>query len=206
MDIIATKRDVSYIFKLLAICLDTPDPSFLTEKKICLHLFQLFNDICPEACVCAEKMQNSLQKYSKEELQIAYTELFVGPFKVKASPYGATYLEKERKIMGDTTMGVLQYYRRAHLEVDSNEPPDHITIELDFLSHLYALEAEALHNKDDKKIIEIRDEQRLFLGKYLQPWIPDFIDNIRHGTQNKFYLNLADCLELFLLQTVPALR
>ena len=102
--------------------------------------------------------------------------------------------------MGDSTMEVLKHYRKAGLEVDIKEPPDHIAIELEYLSYLCALEAEALQDGDLKKAAELQAEQKLFLGAYVLPWMPDIVKNIRSGTENTFYLCLADCFEKFLQQ------
>lgn len=200
MDEIATKQKLSDSLKLVAVCFYEPEIILFEEEKVLQNLSSLLKSFCPEACASVDNMQQVLQSITQEDLQIAHAELFVGPFELKASPYGSTYLEKERRVMGDSTMEVLSHYRRAGLEVDIKEPPDHIAIELEFLSYLFALEAEALQNDDIKKAGELEAEQMLFLGTYVFPWMPDFVQNIRSGTENRFYLHFADCFEKFLKQ------
>ena len=200
MDEIATKQQLSDSLKLMAACFYEPETELFEEEKVCRNLSGLLEHLCPEACTSAGDMHRALQSCSQEELQIAHAELFVGPFELKASPYGSTYLEKTRRIMGDSTMEVLQHYRRAGLAVDIKQPPDHIAIELEFLSYLCALEAEALQNGDLKKAADLQTEQKLFLGTYVLPWMPDLVQNIRSGTKNTFYLHFADCFEKFLTQ------
>ncbi len=144
-------------------------------------------------------MHQALKDSSQKELQVAHAELFIGPFELTASPFGSTYLEKTRTVMGESTMEIAKHYQKAGLEVDIRQPPDHIAIELEFLSYLCGLEAKALHGGDLKKGAELQAEGKFFLDTYLLPWMPAFIKNIRSGTESTFYLCLADCLEQFLL-------
>jgi TorA maturation chaperone TorD len=200
MNEIATKQQLSDTFKLFAVCFYEPEVKLFEEEKVCQNLADLLKHLCPEASESAGAMQHALERSDQEELQVAHAELFLGPFELKASPYGSTYLEKERTIMGDSTMEVLNHYRKAGLEVDIQEPPDHISIELEFLSYLYVLEVEAIQNGDIKKVAEIQQQQKQFLETYVIPWMPDLILNIRSGTKNPFYLCVADCLEKFFQQ------
>ena len=200
MDEIATKQQLSDSLKLMAAFFYEPETVLFEEEKVCQNLSSLFNNFCPQACALVGDMHRAMQNSSQEELQVAHAELFVGPFELKASPYGSTYLEKTRRVMGDSSMEVLGHYRKAGLVVDIKQPPDHIAIELEFLSYLCGLEAEALQDEDMKKAAELQAEQKLFLEIYVLPWMPDFVKNIRSGTENKFYLYLADCFEKFLYQ------
>ena len=95
---------------------------------------------------------------------------------------------------------LLNYYERAGLKVDIKQPPDHIAIELEYLSYFCGLEVEALQGGDQLKGAELAAEQKFFLGAYILPWMPEFVENIRFGTENTFYLCLAECLEKFLCQ------
>lgn len=200
MDEIAIKQKLSDSLKLIAACFYEPEIKLFEEEKILQNLSHLLESICPEASISVNNMLHILQNSDQEDLQVAHAELFVGPFELKASPYGSTYLEKERMVMGDSTMEVLDHYRRAGLKVDIKEPPDHIAIELEYLSYFSALEAEALQNGDLKKAAELQAEQKLFLGTYMLPWMAQLVQNIRSGTENKFYLHFADCFEKFLGQ------
>ena len=200
MDEIVTKQQLSDSLKLMAVCFYEPEPALFEEEKVFQNLSNLFEGFCPAACISTENMHRAIYSSSQEELQIAHADLFIGPFELKASPYGSTYLEEKGMVMGDSTMEVLKHYRKAGLEIDIKQPPDHIAIELEFLSYLCALEVEALRDGDVGKAAELQAEQKLFLGKFILPWMPDFIKNIRAGTENTFYRCLADCFETFLQQ------
>jgi putative dimethyl sulfoxide reductase chaperone len=198
MDEISKKQHLSDSLKLLASCFYQPEKKLFEEEKVCQNLHDLFEHFCAEARPSSLYMYAAMQNSSEEELQVAHAELFVGPFELKASPYGSTYLEKTRRIMGESTMKVLKHYQKAGLEVDIKQPPDHIAIELEFLSYLCALEAESLQNGDIEKAAELQTEQKLFLDRYILPWAPQFAQNIRSGTKSTFYQNLADCFEVFI--------
>jgi TorA maturation chaperone TorD len=197
MDIITQKQKVSDSFKLMAACFYEPEPALLAEEKVFQNLAQLLADLCPEAGINTDEMQEALHTGRDVDLLVAHAELFIGPFELTASPYGSTYLEQGRRLMGDTTMEVLQHYLQAGLEVDVQQPPDHIAIELEFVSHLYGREAHALQNGDQQKAAELAHQRQIFIQTYVRPWMPAFINNMRSGTEHAFYRSLADCFEKF---------
>ncbi len=204
MEEIENKKQLGDSLKLMAALFYEPDITLLEEEKVFQNLSKLFENINPEACTLVDDMHRALQSSSQRELQIAHAELFIGPYELKASPYGSTYLEKRRRVMGDSTMDVLAFYGKAGLEVDVKQPPDHIAIELEFLSYLCGLEVKALQDGDLQKGAELQAEREFFLGNFVLPWMDGFVANIRSGTDDKFYLCFADCFEKFLQQlTVP---
>ena len=130
-------------FKLLAACFYEPEKDLLVEENLCQNLQNLLDGWASGAAKAASDMGLALLSTEQEQLSLAHAELFIGPFELIAPPYGSVYLEKNRQIMGDTTMGVLKSYQEAGLSVDEKEPPDHIAIELEFMSFLSTREAEA---------------------------------------------------------------
>jgi TorA maturation chaperone TorD len=182
-------------FRLLAACLYEPDKDMFLEEKVCENLAGLLADSAPGAVQAAWKMAKALREIDQEQLSRDHAALFVGPFELLAAPYGSVYLEKGRRVMGDSTIEVARFYRQEGLEVDVSEPPDHIAIELEFLSFLAQKEAlaevEGLADEADR----CRQVQARFLEGYLQPWLPVFCEAVRAGTENRFYLALAECLE-----------
>ena len=200
MDTITRKQKLSDSFKLMAACFYEPEPQLFEEEKVLHNLSQLLADLCPEAGISTENMQQALQDSNETELLVAHAELFIGPFELKASPYGSTYLEQARLLMGDTTMEVLKHYQKAGLQLDVEQPPDHIALELEFIAHLCAQEAEALAQGDMERAAELETERKIFTKTYVRPWMPAFINNLRSGTDHTFYLSLADCFEKFVRQ------
>ncbi len=192
------KRQQGNCFKLLAACFYEPDRDLFLQEKLCDNLLsQLTAYGCDAAAVAAGEMLAGLTGQSDEELKIEYARLFVGPFELIAPPYGSVYLEKKRRVMGDTTMAVNKMYQDAGLFMEVKEAPDHIAVELEFMYYLCQAEAEAKaqnHGEWARAGITMQSE---FMRTFLGPWIPAFCENIRQGTESGFYLPLAGCLNAF---------
>jgi len=112
-----------------------------------------------------------------------------------AAPYGSVYLDESGRVMGNSTMDVIKWYEREGLarSDDCKDIPDHIAIELEFVSFLLYKEVHALENSDPHTAKEYAAKQHLFANAFLCPWAPEFCEKIRHGTDNDFYAALAGC-------------
>jgi TorA maturation chaperone TorD len=112
-------------FRLLAACFYQPQKDIFQEGL--LHdLAESLKELCPDAADYAEEMIILLPEYSDEELLVDYSKLFVGPAELLAAPYGSVYLEKERRLMGDSTMAAIDFYKSRGLVMDADfkEVPD----------------------------------------------------------------------------------
>ncbi len=91
------------------------------------------------------------------------------------------------------------------LKGDSAEVPDHMAVELEFMSFLLqkAIQAEAEGDMDGYTAWV--EKRRVFLDRFLSRWYGDFCDAIRKGTDNRFCLALADCLEGVVKKDMEAL-
>ena len=183
--------------RLLAACFYEPDKPLFLEQKVCSNLAMLLEGIAPEAAGLARDMSRNLLRLEQEQMLVDYAALFIGPFELPAPPYGSVYLEKNRTIMGDTTLQVLKFYQDAGLQVEEKEPPDHIAIELEFMSFLYGEELQALVREDEAEAGRLRNMRHRFFTTFLNTWAHAFCAAIRSGTGNGFYLALADCLSAF---------
>jgi TorA maturation chaperone TorD len=190
-------------FKLLAACFYQPEKDALLEEKTLESLSELLGRVCPDAALSAAKMKEALSKYNNQELLIDYAKLFVGPFELKAAPYGSVYLDESRKIMGDSTLKVVEAYKEAGLALDEHfkELPDHMAAELEFMYFLAYQELEAIGKNDTEKAAHFLNRQETFLRSFLGPWTVPFCEKIRQGTENEYYRALADCLEAFITKT-----
>ena len=185
-------------FKLLAACFYEPDKDMFIEQQVCENLETLSECWSSDAANHAGKMDMYLKTLSQEQLSIDHAALFVGPFELLAAPYGSVYTGDTRQVMGKSTMDVLSFYETAGLSVEIKEPPDHIAIELEFMYYLCAKEAVAASDNKSEAARRLRRQQTDFYFNALKPWVGKFCEAIRGGTDNGFYLNLADCLEHFL--------
>jgi len=113
---------------------------------------------------------------STVELEVAYTDLFINRLGgAPAPPYGSVYLERDERLMGQTTLHVAEAYRSEGLSLEgSGEPPDFLATELEFLYYLVTKEEDALGRKDIAAAREALRRQADFCRALLHPWIPLF--------------------------------
>lgn len=83
-------------------------------------------------------LQETAASVEINELRVDYAALFIGPAELLACPYGSVYLEKGRRLYGETTGAVAKIYAAAGLRVEGEGGviPDHIAVELEFLHYL----------------------------------------------------------------------
>ncbi len=130
-----------------------------------------------------------------DSLKIDYTRLSMGPYRLLAPPYGSVYLEKTRRVMGDSTMDAKQRYQEAGLNLTLKEAPDHVAIELEFMYYLICREIEAIVNYNESDIALYLKKQKDFLQNHLGKWVSKFTDNISANAETVFYQNVAHITE-----------
>ncbi len=107
-----------------------------------------------------------------EALQNQYVSLFINALpEVPCPPFGSMYLEGS--VMGESTVGVKKLYAKYGLETD--EMPDHIAVELEFLSFL----ADPVAGADPE------DYQALLA--HLRSWTPKFLERVGQDDESGFF-------------------
>ncbi|MCI5145102.1 MAG: molecular chaperone TorD, partial [Candidatus Electrothrix sp. AR3] len=189
------KTDQSNCYKVLAACFYEPDKELFEEEQLVQQLAVMLRRIAPAAEPAALALAQALGEGDAEALCIDYARLFIGPFELLAPPYGSVYLEKNKQVMGASTMDVQQAYQQAGLTLTLQEPPDHIAFELEFLAYLAALEGKALAKGEPTEQERLAQMKQDFLDTLLAPWIPIFCQKIKDNATQPFYQHLAECLE-----------
>jgi len=169
-------------YRLLAQCYYLPDKELVEALE---HSEELAQWRHPEGDV------NTWTDSDIDSLKVDYTRLFMGPYHSLAAPYGSVYLEKARKVMGDSTVDARQRYKEAGLDVSLKEAPDHVAIELEFMYYLVYREVEAIINNNETNIALYRKKQKDFLQNHLGKWVSEFTDNISANTEIVFYQDIA---------------
>jgi len=183
------------VYKTLAACFCPPDEALL----------HMLNDPALGADTPAGALARAAAHSDLRALQVDHARLFVGPFKVLASPYGSVYLEGNA-VMGESTADVAQWYRREGMEVADKQVPDHITAELEFVHVLILRETEAMDAGEMKAMWRYRQKQRSFLASHLGAWLAEFAQRSRQHAQTEFYRALADEAERFVLNDLQQLN
>jgi TorA maturation chaperone TorD len=195
----------SEIYRLLAHCYYPPDESLSgTIMDLDKKLGQVDLKTRQDMNWRGKKI---LKADSIEELKVEYARLFIGPYSLLAPPYGSVYLESERKIMGNSTMDVINRYRKAGLIVakDFKDAPDHIAAELEFMHFLIFKEMEATSQGDVNNIITHFLNQQSFLNDHLGAWVSEFTGKVVENATTAFYQNLARATDGFIKEDYHAI-
>lgn len=187
-------------YRFLSACFCQPQKALFQSEDMLKNLTMYLRIISPDAALFSAEMEENIRRYSNEELLIEYAKLFVGPFELKAPPYGSVYIDEERRVMGDSTLKVISMYEEEGLSKDNafNDLPDHIAVELEFMSFLIYREIETFQKSDFKSTIDYIVKQEKFMHLFLGQWTRLFCEKIMEGTDNSFYISLAGCLSTFI--------
>lgn len=208
MSRIVLKKHRGDIYRFLAAFFYIPPKKMLLQERVFENLISALKQASPEATEFSIKMQEALLDETEERMAVDYSKLFVGPFELQAPPYGSFYLEKGKRVMGDSTIEVLKMYNDLGLSIDSDfkEMPDHIAVELEFMYYLIEKEVQALEEPNLNSAPHFIEAQEFFLSKFLNRWVPPFCKRIKENTENEFYKALADCVLIFLKNEMESIR
>ena len=205
-EFVAGETARGWAYKILSDCYHRPDGE-LIEKTIALT--DIIKTIRPEGESYSDHLRTVLEdNIDRAYLQVDYAKLFLGPFAMTAPPYGSVYLEGKQQLMGNSTLDALKRYREAGLKIADafKDPPDHITVELEFMSFLIFKEIESITHGGVESADAHFKKQLLFLENHLGAWAPQFADNILQHSETEFYRNLAKLTKVFIMQDIPDVK
>lgn len=139
------------------------------------------------------KLQQSLPEASilprgLEALETEYVRLFIaGAGGVVAPLYESCHQDGAPRVMGDSALVMQNRLVEAGLAVstESNDPPDHLAIELEYLYH--RLGRAWIDDEADQE-----DEARSFARQEMLPWLRRFRQALAGGEPHPVYLHAAD--------------
>jgi TorA maturation chaperone TorD len=142
-------------------------------------------------------------------LQQEFHDLFTVPLGRYVTPYESVYRDEcvigEERVrgllMGPSTLAVLQTYRENGFtpSPQGSELPDHVGVELSFMSILCRREHEAREVGDDAMAARLRERERRFLEDHLLRWVPHLRQRITANSLSEFYRGVAGLTEDFLI-------
>lgn len=182
-------------YQILASCYLLPDTEIYGNLA---ELHGALDSVCPEAVEFIVAMS---EKIAINKLELDYTKIFIGPFKVLAPPYGSIYLDNTGTVMGPSTIDVRNRYQKYGLDLSQSfkDAPDHISAELEFMYYLIFQEIKALKESDYESSLGFLKAQQSFLQEHLGKWIAEFSARIEEHTETGFYKNLANLTKIFIL-------
>ena len=186
-------------FRFLAACFYRPNREEFHQYGVLEQLSVAMGAVCPGVAAHANGMKEAMAVAVEDELAVEHAKLFIGPFELQAPPYGSVYLDEGNRVMGDSTRGVLDFYRWAGLNLDDGftELPDHVVVELEFMYFLIHREGSALARGHADTAVDFAKLQSAFMQQHLARWIAPFCLRLRESAVHPFYLSLADRLAAY---------
>ena len=161
----------------------------------------------------AQAKEKSAEK-TLQDMKVEYNRLFVGPGHLLAPPYESVYKtrnddNKKGVVMGDDTIAAKKFYLQAGLEIDDNfkDLPDHIAVELYFMSYLCNLEFLSADEGEDgiAQTSNIKELQNEFLKSHLGTWITEFSQAVATQTNSEFYRGMVKITEEWVMSEIKEL-
>ena len=185
---------VSYVYAALARGFTYPDAEPPTDFSSGL------NEIDGALGDALRRMAESARAAGPERLKAAYMRILDPrrpPLAMEAECLGLQGTQRSM-LLAD----VMGFYN-AFGVTPSNERPDHIACELDFMNLLGVKEAAAIEANNEENARICADARGKFLESHLLKWRELLVAMIRDrsdGGEDDFYLALADALEAVLLE------
>lgn len=183
-------------YRLASACCYQPDKAW-TEENLFSELAKSTRTFSERLAKTASAMEKAFSRSDLQSLLVDYAALFVGPGTLLAAPYGSVYLEKDRQVMGASTMAALDCYRSAGLNLtdDFPEMPDHIAVELEFCSYLLQRQLQTEIAGDQKEAAIWQTQRADFLKNHLARWSPLFCSSLRQNAATGFYKELSELIQ-----------
>ena len=135
-----------------------------------------------------------------EELAVEYAALFLGPGE-HVSPHESVYAEGGTgTLWGEQTVAVRRYIEAAGFELSGMHSgiPDHLSVELEFMSELARHEAEAWSRGDRGAAANCLEYQQEFMAEHLGSWVFRFCERVVEAAGLPFYRDIARLTSEFL--------
>ncbi len=186
------------VYRVLASALLPPTPERLgTLVEAAPELLTLTEPLRPMAFYAAfEALLERLATLPEEEAERAgerYATLFLSGSRDAPPPYESAHLGPDADV-AMVAASVDAAYRAAGFLVDADgEAPDHVAVELDFLSALCAREAEAEERGAVTEADAHRRAERSFLLAHPLRWLPAFAEAVGRAAPGSL---LAETVEV----------
>ena len=120
-----------------------------------------------------------------------------------SKPHRLVYLFEsvynEGKLFDESTFGIARLYYEAGLKIEESFrlPPDHIAVELEFMSFLFFKELEGIRSGDGKIVDYAVELQGRTLDEHLRPFALAVAENLGKHAKAGFYQAVAEIMTAF---------
>lgn len=154
-------------------------------------------------------IKDDLSGMDQEKLQREFMLVFTHGFSKECPPYEIFYGPEGYTMQIEILMELGGFYKRYGVDLSdkSDERPDHISIELEFMQYLTYKQAYGIqHGHKDEAIKVAREGQKKFMLNHIGRWVPLFCKFLSQKAPKGLYLNLSEILSLFMASEVRLLR
>ncbi len=158
-------------------------------------LFDLKGEVEPQLAPYTKESEEVLLRRMRTE----YTRLFVGAPKALVSPYAGIWYARDKGLdpllfVNKESMGVERFMRRCGITrpENLNEPLDHISSELEFLSYLCLNEAGVLELPEGVSIDD--SSYNTFYRDHFSDWPKQFAQAVCEESTEPFFIVFATIL------------
>lgn len=189
------------VFNVFTALLCQPEEDLIQNNEVFDTLKLALNNVNSACSEIAGRMQEAAKKNTAQELLVEHTRLFIGPFKTLVHPYSSLYFGSGT-LMSDETVWVVDFYRKAGLkfEQETNEAPDHVAIETEFMYWLIHNEIKALDSQDREQAFSLWEKQKEFFAGHYRKWVPEFCAKVATETNNEYFKLLSECFGRFITE------
>lgn len=163
---------------------------FSEDEKFINHYKQCINSLR------SNRLDENSEAY--QDLHWDFTQLFIGPHNLPASPWESSY-KNDHLLFTEITDSVQKIYQQHgfYLAETEYEAPDHIGFELDFVFNLNEkLLNSTVRNSEEMRVnIQI---QYQFIEQHLHSFLDEFSQNMHKYALTDFYKNMALVLNEFI--------
>jgi TorA maturation chaperone TorD len=186
-------RQRSHIYGLLSIVYSQEVTPELLQRMKDSRLFEILSELN------GRNEDEFLQEFTNEFLEnlaVEYACLFLGPGK-HISPHESIHHQREDgqwgQLWGQSTVDVKKFVETAGFYYESKYKglPDHISVELEFMTHVTHREGLAWAENDEDRAQYCREIEKLFFDKHLINWVVIFCEKITSEVELSFYGDIA---------------
>ena len=197
------------VYKALSICFHYPNEDlfgylkgeFLHELQDSLSKTSFRAGIEKRYTQLESALTGELLSVSLDDLQVAHTGLFIYARGAACCfPYESFYREKNKCLMGDSTIAAKRFYQMFKLRVSRKfrDLPDHISVELEFMHFLTHNEAAFSVRGDNRGSDLCIGHEIRFLENHLLKWVSQFTNCVIENSDSKFFVTLSQLIRDFL--------
>ncbi len=132
-----------------------------------------------------------------------YARAFLGAGivnQVVSYPFESVYTSPTRLVMQDAYEEVRKIYHKSGFvkTEDCDMHEDHIALEVQFLAHMSARQAQCIAVGETAGAIKALEVQKDFIQKHIDNWVPRFFKDLRESPVSPFYKGWSFILEGFI--------